>query len=95
MTTLGQQTVRFTGSPVLPGNTAAPAITGSADAGRDGHAEVFVRVDLGASTQFWTIFKLLGRRIPAGQPVRDGRCVWRSEDRSPTRAASDATALSL
>jgi len=74
MTTLGQQTVRFTGDPVLPGNTAAPTIAGSADAGRDGHAEIFVKVDSGASTQFWTIFKLVGRQIrqvtSQGQPVR-------------------------
>lgn len=74
MTTLGQQTVRFTGSPVLPGNTAAPTIAGSVDAGRDGHAEVFVKVDSGASTQFWTIFRLVGRRLrqvtSQGRPVR-------------------------
>jgi len=74
MTTLGQQTVRFTGDPVLPGNTAAPTIAGSADAGRDGHADIFVKVDSGASTQFWTIFKLVGRQIrqvtSQGQPVR-------------------------
>ena len=74
MTTLGQQTVRFTGGPVLPGSTAAPAIAGSADADRDGHAEVFVKADSGASTQFWTIFKLVGGRIrqvtSEGRPVR-------------------------
>jgi hypothetical protein len=74
MTTVGQQTVRFTGDPVLPGNTAAPTIAGSVDAGRDGHAEIFVKVTSGASTQFWTIFKLAGRQIRQvtiqGQPVR-------------------------
>jgi hypothetical protein len=74
MTTLGQQAVRFTGGPVLPGNTAAPTIAGSADAERDGHAEIFVKVDSGASTQFWTIFKLVGRHLAQvtrqGQPVR-------------------------
>lgn len=74
MTTLGQQAVRFTGGPVLPGNTAAPTIAGSADADRDGHAEVFVKVDSGASTQSWTIFKLAGGRIrqvtSQGRPVR-------------------------
>ena len=74
MTTLGQQAVRFTGGPVLPGNTAAPTIAGSVDADRDGHAEIFVKVDSGASTQFWTIFKLVGRQIrqvtSQGQPVR-------------------------
>jgi hypothetical protein len=74
MTTLGQQAVRFTGGLVLPGNTAAPTIAGSVDADRDGHAEIFVKVDSGASTQFWTIFKLVGRQIrqvtSQGQPVR-------------------------
>jgi len=74
MTTLGQQTVRFTGGPILPGSTAAPTIAGSADADQDGHAEVFVKADSGASTQFWTIFKLVGGRIrqvtSEGRPVR-------------------------
>src|SRR5579863_1640321 len=74
MTTLGQQTVRFTGDPVLPGGDDAPTIAGSADADRDGHAEIFVKVGSGASTQFWTIFKLVGRQIRQvtvqGQPVR-------------------------
>lgn len=74
MTTLGQQTVRFTGDPVLPGNIAAPTIAGSVDADRDGHAEIFMKVSSGASTQFWTIFKLVGRQIrqvtSQGRPVR-------------------------
>lgn len=74
MTALGRQAVRFTGDPVLPGNIDAPTIAGSADAGRDGHAEIFVKVTSGASTQFWTIFKLVGRQIRQvtshGQPVR-------------------------
>ena len=51
MTTLGQRSVRFTGGPVLRGNIDAPTIAGSADADRDGHAEIFVKVDAGASTQ--------------------------------------------
>jgi hypothetical protein len=38
-------------------------IARSVDADRHGHAEVFVKVDSGASTQFWTIFKLVGGRI--------------------------------
>jgi len=74
MTTLGQQTIRFTGDPVLPGGDDAPTIAGSVDADRDGHAEIFVKVGSGASTQFWTIFKLVGRQIRQvtiqGQPVR-------------------------
>ncbi|HEY6295686.1 MAG TPA: VCBS repeat-containing protein [Streptosporangiaceae bacterium] len=73
-TTLGQRIVRFTGDPLLPGNTAAPTIAGSVDADRDGHAEIFVKVSSGASTQFWAIFKLVGRQIRQvniqGQPVR-------------------------
>lgn len=63
MTTLGRQAVRFTGSPVLPGNTAAPTIAGSVDADMDGHAEIFVKADSGASTESWTIFKLAGRQV--------------------------------
>ncbi len=59
---------------MLPGNLDAPTIAGSADADRDGHAEIFVKVSSGASTQFWTIFKLAGRQIrqvtSQGQPVR-------------------------
>jgi hypothetical protein len=74
MTTLGQQAVRFTGDPVLPGNTAAPTIAGSAAAAGDGHAEIFVKTTAGASTQFWTIFKLAGRQLRQvtiqGKPVR-------------------------
>jgi hypothetical protein len=74
MTRLGRQAVRFTGDPVLPGNIAAPTIAGSADAERDGHAEIFVKTTAGASTQFWTIFTLAGRQLRqvtlGGQPVR-------------------------
>jgi hypothetical protein len=74
MTALGQQAVRFTGDPVLPGNTAAPTIAGSADATGDGHAGIFVKTTAGASTQFWTIFKLAGRQLRQvtiqGKPVR-------------------------
>jgi hypothetical protein len=74
MTTLGRRSVRFTGGPVRPGNTAAPTIAGSVDADRDGRAEIFVKVTSGASTQFWTIFKLVGPQIRQvtvkGQPVR-------------------------
>jgi hypothetical protein len=74
MTALGQQAVRFTGDPVLPGGDDAPTIAGSADAEPDGHADIFVKVGSGASTQFWTIFTLVGRQIRQvtiqGQPVR-------------------------
>ena len=73
MTTLGQRSARFTGGPVLPGNTAAPTIAGSAQASRDGHAEIFVKADSGASTQSWIIFKLAGRQVR--QVTSQGRLV--------------------
>ncbi len=57
MTTHDRQIVRFTGSPVLPGSTDAPTIAGTVG------TEIFVKVDAGASTQFWTIFKLVEGRI--------------------------------
>jgi len=44
------------------------------DAGRGRHAEIFVKADSGAATQFWTIFKLVHGHIAQvttdGQPVR-------------------------
>ncbi len=88
LTTHDRQTVRFTGDPVLAGNTAAPTIAGAVG------TDVYVKVDAGASTQFWTIFKPVGGRIRQvaikGQPVRIP--VW--IDRSPTRTASAAPAPS-
>ena len=78
MTTLGQQAVRFTGNPVLPGNIDAPTIAGSVDADGDGHADIFVKVSSGASTQFWTIFTLVGQQIgrsPSGA-ARTFRGQW-------------------
>ena len=41
------------------------------DAGRGRHAEIFVKADSGAATQFWTIFKLVHGHI--AQVTTDGR----------------------
>jgi hypothetical protein len=73
MTSLGKQSVDFSGSPMdVVG--PAPTIVGSVDADRDNHAEIFVKVDAGASTQFWSIFKLVGGQVVQdtvdGHPVR-------------------------
>ena len=72
MTSLGQQVVPFTGEVALPGSNNV-TIPGSVDADHDGHAEIFVMDQSGASTQSWTIFKLVGRHIvhvtAASQPV--------------------------
>jgi hypothetical protein len=72
MTSLGRQTIPFMGSPA--GTTASPAIVGSVDADEDGYAEIFVKVDAGASTAFWTIFRLTDGHLlqvtTNGQPLR-------------------------
>jgi hypothetical protein len=103
MTTLGQQAVRFTGDPVLPGNTAAPTIAGSADAAGDGHADIFVKTTAGASTQFWTIFTLAGRQLRQvtrqGKPMRlavNGSTCPSSRRRTPAnsgRADAETTGI--
>jgi hypothetical protein len=49
-------------------------IIGAADAAHDGHAELFVQVDSGCCTEFWTIFRLVNgqvrQMIMAGHPAR-------------------------
>jgi hypothetical protein len=62
MTSLGRQIVPFTGEIALPGEHDV-RITGSVDADHDGHAEVFVIDNSGASTASLTIFKLADRRL--------------------------------
>jgi len=74
MSSLGTQRVPFTAAPALKLPPNGPRIVGSVDADADGRAEIFVMIDTGASTQFWTIFKLVNHRITqvtmAGRPVR-------------------------
>jgi len=72
LSSLGRQTIPFTGQIALPGN-ADLSIAGSVDADHDGHAEIFVMDQYGANTESWTIFKLADRHIvpvtAASQPM--------------------------
>ncbi|ONH38360.1 hypothetical protein BL254_00320 [Protofrankia sp. BMG5.30] len=51
--------VPFQGNPDL----TVQGVLGSVDADRDGHAEVFVRVDRGAGLQAATVFRYVGSRL--------------------------------
>ena len=74
MTRLGIQKIPFTAAPSIKMPPAGPRVVGSVDADSDGRAEIFVIVDSGASTQTWTIFKLVIGRIThvtmSGGPVQ-------------------------
>jgi len=74
LTRLGTQTVPFTATPATFMPPHGPVIIGAADAAHDGHAEIFVQVDSGCCTEFWTIFRLVNgqvkQMIMAGHPVR-------------------------
>jgi hypothetical protein len=70
----GTQTVPFTATSVKDMPPGGPVIIGTADAAHDGHPELFVQVDAGCCTEFWTIFRLVDGRVRqmsiSGQPVR-------------------------
>lgn len=74
MTRLGTQKIPFTAAPAIKMPPAGPRVAGSVDADSDGRAEIYVMVDSGASTQTWTIFKLLNGHITqvtmSGRPVQ-------------------------
>jgi len=74
MSSLGTQRVPFTAASPIKSPPNGPRIAGSVDADSDGRAEIFVMIDSGAATQFWTIFKLVSNRVTqvimAGRPVR-------------------------
>jgi hypothetical protein len=74
LTALGTQIVPFSATPVTDMPPYGPVIVGAADAAHDGHAELFVQVDAGCCTEFWTIFRLVNGHIRqmtiSGQPVR-------------------------
>jgi hypothetical protein len=74
LTRLGTQTVPFTATSARLMPPHGPVIIGAADAAHDGHAEIFVQVDSGCCTEFWTIFRLVNgqvkQMIMAGHPVR-------------------------
>ena len=73
LTRLGTQTVPFTATSARFMPPDGPVIIGAADAAHDGHAELFVQVDSGCCTEFWTIFRLvngqLRQMVMAGHPV--------------------------
>ena len=72
----GTQTVPFTATSVKDMPPSGPVIVGAANAAKDGHTELFVLVDTGCCTQFWTIFRLVSGHIVqvdlSGAPVRLG-----------------------
>ena len=74
MTRRGIQKIPFTAAPSIKMPPAGPRVVGSVDANSDGRAEIFVMVDSGASTQTWTIFKLVNGRVTevtrSGGPVQ-------------------------
>jgi hypothetical protein len=63
MTRLGIQKIPFTAAPSGKMPPTGPRVVGSVDVDSDGRAEIFVMVDSGAATQFWTIFKLVNDRV--------------------------------
>ena len=73
MSSLGTQRIPFTAASAIKSPPNGPQIVGSVDADSDGRAEIFIMIDSGAATQFWTIFKLVNHRITqvtiAGQPA--------------------------
>jgi hypothetical protein len=74
LTRLGAQAVPFTATSVTDMPPHGPVIVGAVDAAHDGHAELFVQVDAGCCTEFWTIFRLVNGRVRqmtiSGEPAR-------------------------
>ena len=72
----GTQAVPFYATSVKDMPPHGPVIVGAADAAKDGHTELFVMVDAGCCTEFWTIFRLVSGHIVqmsvSGAPVRLG-----------------------
>ncbi|MGH3254499.1 MAG: hypothetical protein ACRDOU_03690 [Streptosporangiaceae bacterium] len=68
------QTVPFSATSVTGMPPLGPVVVGAANAAKDGHTELFVMVDAGCCTEFWTIFRLVDGRVLqvklAGAPVR-------------------------
>jgi hypothetical protein len=73
-TRLGPQTVPFTATSVTDMPPDGPVIVGVADAAHDGRQELFVQVDRGCCTEFWTVFRLVNGHVTqmtmSGRPVR-------------------------
>jgi hypothetical protein len=72
--THGTQTVPFSANSAIDMSPLGPVVVGAANAAKDGHTELFVLVDAGCCTEFWTIFRLVNGHVVqvklAGVPVR-------------------------
>jgi hypothetical protein len=72
--THGTQTVPFSATSATDMSPLGPVVVGAANAAKDGHTELFVLVDAGCCTEFWTIFRLVNGHVVqvklAGVPVR-------------------------
>jgi hypothetical protein len=70
----GTQTVPFSATSPASMPPLGPVVVGAANAAKDGHTELFVMVDAGCCTEFWTIFRLVDGHVVqvklAGAPVR-------------------------
>jgi hypothetical protein len=70
----GTQTVPFSATSVTSMPPLGPVVVGAANAAKDGHTELFLMVDAGCCTEFWTIFRLVNGHVVqvrlAGAPVR-------------------------
>jgi hypothetical protein len=73
-TRLGTQTVPFTATSMTDMPPDGPVIVGVADAAHDGRQELFVQVDRGCCTEFWTVFRLVNGHVRqmtmSGQPAQ-------------------------
>jgi len=70
----GTQSVPFSATSATDMSPLGPVVVGAANAAKDGHTELFVMVDAGCCTEFWTIFRLVNGHVVqvrlAGAPVR-------------------------
>jgi hypothetical protein len=70
----GTQTVPFSATSLTGMPPLGPVVVGAANAAKDGHTELFVMVNAGCCTEFWTVFKLVNGHVVqvklAGAPVR-------------------------
>jgi hypothetical protein len=70
----GTQTIPFSATSATGMPPLGPVVVGAANAAKDGHTELFVLVDAGCCTEFWTIFRLVDGHVVqvklAGAPVR-------------------------
>jgi hypothetical protein len=73
LTKLGTQKVPFTATSQTDMPPHGPVIIGTADAAHNGQAEIFVQVDSGCCSEYWSIFRLVNGHIRqmaiAGYPV--------------------------